>query len=415
MTEEFNKDELEAPEWMNKTFFEEVLNKSEKTDGIVVTEVQISPATSKGDHYASVMFRGKVTYNSKKAKGQTRSLIVKIMPQVEGHKKDMLKESFVFETEINMYSNTIPKLEAELRKIGDQTILGAKLLYYSFTPQKCIIFEDIVPLGYRTLNERSANLADSKVAVLKLAKWHAASYKLAAEGDSSVTDYAHGVFSLKEIEKNPMMVNGMKNFIEKCETIHELKQYVPKLRLIEKDLVSHCIESFNTYRKKDPQGVFVLCHGDFHSRNMMFKKNDKGETEDVMLVDFQVCYFGPAVLDLIYGMYMLVNSDVRENHYDELIHYYCSNFTEVLEKLKVEKSKIPKISDFFIDLLRHRRWDLFLLVTFLPMWMALEDELLDFEELFSSNELLSKLYHKENYVKEIKRLLPILFYRGYLE
>ncbi|XP_055856233.1 uncharacterized protein LOC129919398 [Episyrphus balteatus] len=414
MSESFNKDELEAPEWMNKSFFEEVLRKCEKTDWIMVKDVKMSPATLKGDHYASVMFRGKITYDSKKGKGLLKSLIIKTMPQVEGHKMDMLQESFIFETEISMYSETIPKFEAELRKIGDKTVLGAKVLYHSLKPHKCIIFEDIVPLGYETLKKRAADLTDSKLAFLKLAKWHAVSYKLAAEGDKSMTDYKHGLFSIKDFDTNPFIEGGLRALTNKCETVDELKQYAPKLQAMQKDLMKRCSESFNTYRQENPKGVFVLCHGDFHSKNMMFKKKSYGETEDVMLVDFQISYFGPAVMDVIYGLYMVINEDVRTNHHDEIIHYYCSNFIETLEKLKFQ-GNLPKISDFFIDILRHRHWEIFLMSTLLPVWCALDKGSMDFEELMTSEDLRESLYQNDDYIIQIKRLLPMMFHRGYLD
>ncbi|XP_055902678.1 uncharacterized protein LOC129938887 [Eupeodes corollae] len=410
----FNKDELEAPGWMNKSFFEGVLKKCENTDVIVVNDIKMSPATAKGDHYASVMFRATLGFDSKTTKGLTKSLIIKTMPQVEGHKMDLLKESFVFETEISMYSKTIPMFEAELRKIGDNTVLGAKVLFHSLTPHKCIIFEDIVPLGYQTLKLRMADFEDSKAALLKLSKWHAVSYKLAAEGDTSLTDYKRGIFSLKEFESSSIVKNGMKEFIAKCATVDELKQYVPKLQVIEKDLLNNCHKSFETYRQLNAEGIFVLSHGDFHSKNMMFKKNSRGETEDVILVDFQLCYFGPAILDVIYGLYMLTNEDVRQHHRDEFFNFYSSNFIETLKKLQF-RGHIPKISDFFMDILRHRHWELFLMSTFLPLWYAFDCKGMDPEELLTSEDACKNLFKNDAYIEEVKRLLPMMFHRGYLE
>ena len=72
------------------------------------------------------MFRATVDYDTNKSKNQSKSMIVKIAPETDGHKKDLLSETFVFETEIGMYSETIPKFEEELRKVGDETALGAR-------------------------------------------------------------------------------------------------------------------------------------------------------------------------------------------------------------------------------------------------------------------------------------------------
>ncbi|XP_055915093.1 uncharacterized protein LOC129948211 [Eupeodes corollae] len=410
----FNADELHAPSWMNEEFFTEVLRKCEKTDKISVKEIKISPASAQGDHYASVMFRGVIIYDTPKSKENSKSLIIKTMPESDGHKKDMLGESYIFETEISMYSETIPKFEAELRKIGDKTVLGANLLYYSLEPRKVIIFEDICPKGYTVLRDRQCTMEEVKASLLKLAKWHAVSYKLASEGDTSVTGYKESFLAFKGAEEMPIFTTGMENFINKLETVDDLKHFVPQLRAIKKDVLKRSINSARSGQEKGLEGIFVLCHGDFHRKNLMFKHSSNGELEDVLLIDFQVCNYGPAVLDIIYIMYMLISEDMRTNHYDEIIYFYCSSFIECLKKLKFQ-GQIPKISDFFIDILRHKHFELFMMSSFLPIWNAFAFGDVSPDDLMSSNDARKKVYDNENYISEIRRLLPKIFYRGYLE
>ena len=86
----------------------------------------ISPASMKGDHYASIMFRCKVNYKvDSSADDKQKSLIIKTLPDV-GAKSDLLKESKVFQTEIKMYSETLPKIEKILRNCGEPTRLSAE-------------------------------------------------------------------------------------------------------------------------------------------------------------------------------------------------------------------------------------------------------------------------------------------------
>lgn len=81
----------------------------------------------KGDHYASIMFRCKVSYNCVNSKeGKQKSLILKTLPTEEGPKRDMLKESSLFETEIAMYSETLPEIEKILAEYGEPTKLAAE-------------------------------------------------------------------------------------------------------------------------------------------------------------------------------------------------------------------------------------------------------------------------------------------------
>ena len=81
------------------------------------------------------------------------------------------------------------------------------------------------------------------------------------------------------------MTGGIENFIEKLKTLEEFQQYVPKLQEIKDDILKRCIKSSNSYRNgENPESIFVLCHGDFHGKNVMFKRNEEGKLEDVMLV-----------------------------------------------------------------------------------------------------------------------------------
>jgi len=51
------------------------------------------------------------------------------MPEEEGHKKDILKDSHIFETEILMYSKALPEFERILQEAGDNTKLYVPCIY----------------------------------------------------------------------------------------------------------------------------------------------------------------------------------------------------------------------------------------------------------------------------------------------
>ena len=80
----------------------------------------------KGDHYASIIFRCKVNYKvDSSAENKQKSLIIKTLPDV-GVKSDLLKESTAFQTEIKMYTQTLPKIEKILSDCGEPTRLAAE-------------------------------------------------------------------------------------------------------------------------------------------------------------------------------------------------------------------------------------------------------------------------------------------------
>lgn len=82
----------------------------------------------KGDHYGSIMFRCKVNYelDSSSQQKQTRNFIIKTLPLEDCSKRELLGDSGIFETEISMYSETLPLIEKILKENGEATKLGAE-------------------------------------------------------------------------------------------------------------------------------------------------------------------------------------------------------------------------------------------------------------------------------------------------
>jgi hypothetical protein len=69
-----------------------------------------------GDHYASVMFRIVVTISDvKSGLNEEISLVLKTMPFVEGFKMDFLRGTSLFDVEIKMYAEILPKIEPLLK------------------------------------------------------------------------------------------------------------------------------------------------------------------------------------------------------------------------------------------------------------------------------------------------------------
>ncbi|XP_017123952.1 uncharacterized protein LOC108143890 [Drosophila elegans] len=87
------------------------------------------------------------------------------------------------------------------------------------------------------------------------------------------------------------------------------------------------------YENNPQPGYYGLCHGDFHTRNMMFKHNkETGCFGDYMLVDFQGCYVAPLALDLIYS-YMMMGQKQRTDNFEISLNCYFSVLLEPLRKI----------------------------------------------------------------------------------
>ncbi|XP_004518083.1 uncharacterized protein LOC101457352 [Ceratitis capitata] len=412
---EFNADELQAPEWLNDDFFLKVLTNCEnKTNKIILNNAKISPASMKGDHYASVMFRALLDYDLDGV-AQTKSVIVKTMPETEGHKKEMLGKSNIFETEINMYTDVIPRFEQILRDCGDNTVLGAPCLYSSLQPEQVIVFEDLVPSGYEVVRDRVLNETEVKAAYEKLAKWHAVSYKIGLEEPHYFDEFRRGIFTLSNIVDEPFITDGIINFVDMLKATPSLQEYLPYFEAMKPKLLDKCRASFAEYREAPQENAcYALCHGDFHSKNMMFKyQSESRELKDVMLLDFQMSYFGPLVNDLIYSLYLLLDENLRLE-FNTMLYYYYTVFKSTLIKIGYNGT-LPTLMQLRLDYYRCKDFEIFLVVTFLPMWYAMNDKIDDIETVMTSGDFRRRLYYSKDYIKYLEQALPRYLHLGYLE
>jgi len=415
-TEKYNEDEMEAPEWMDSLFLTKVLGHCERSSNVVVESFKISPASVKGDHYASVMFRAHVEYSIEKGALKEKSLIIKTMPD-EGKKKELLEESKIFETEIGMYSKVLPDIQRILRDAGDEIQqLGAPCIYHSLNPRKIIVFEDLVPEGYAVMRNRSITLEEAKAAYSKLAKMQAVSYKILKERPEYFKDYRYGMLTLEQWTEAEFFKEGINHFTDLLKSQEDLHGYINYFESQKPGFLEKLKGIFVEYPDKmNEESIYVLCHGDFHVKNMMFKHHPQsGKFEDLILLDFQLSSINPIVNDLIYSFYLLIDSDLRPVHIEELIFEYHRVFKETLLKIGF-KGTIPKLQQITQQMLHYKKWEFFILSTFLPMWMKFKTGDIDVEQLMRSAEYRNELYKNPEYLEEIRRLLLRFQHKGYFE
>ena len=142
-----------------------------------IDEFVITPGSNVGDHFASIMFRAKIKYTGKEGNGE-KSILIKTTPVEEGLKKELL-DFDLFATEIQMYSEVVPKMEKLLKSVGENFQMGPKLLYHATNPY-ILVFEDLKELDY-TMKLKQMNYEDASLIYGRLAKWHAAVFHLQEE------------------------------------------------------------------------------------------------------------------------------------------------------------------------------------------------------------------------------------------
>ena len=118
-----------VPDWMDRTFFEKVVQEMEKDSEAKVENFNVSAGSNPGDNFASSIYRGKIDFKSKFTGNETKSISVIIKTQIingiEGM-QDFVKESPMFRNEMEMYNEVLPEIQTLWQSVGDKDLLCPK-------------------------------------------------------------------------------------------------------------------------------------------------------------------------------------------------------------------------------------------------------------------------------------------------
>jgi len=152
----------------------------------------------------------------------------------------------------------------------------------------------------------------------------------------------------------PFMKTGIEFFVELLSTEPELNKYKSYFESIKGDFLELILAEWKETRNNPKVDQYrVLCHGDLHLRNIMFKYKDPGSFQDCMLLDFQISNLFPLTFDLVYSIYMLMEPEHRWKHWDDLINYYFFVLEDVLKKVGY-KGEMPTQSGLWQRLHQHK-------------------------------------------------------------
>ncbi|CAD7093761.1 unnamed protein product [Hermetia illucens] len=394
----FNKDELELPKWVDSDFLRTVIEEGGKGKNVQIHNYESTPATALGDHFASIMFRIKVTFAADGIANGIISLILKTCPDDDGLKKELLDSIDVFGMEIHMYSQVLTECRDTLEKCGYTDLLAPRVIYSSLTPHKAIIFEDLRELGYFMLPHNIPNEHETRLIFSKVAQYHAVTFKMKADGRSDL-NFKATIFGLSVGRKMDFFLTGPKFLAEVMETFPGFESCANKLHKITADwLMDKCIKIVN-----QPAVYSVLNHGDFHVRNMMFKRNVFNAISEIALVDFQGPHWGSPAYDLVY-MAAVLPYEFREIAF----RHYFNIFIDVLVKTGYE-GELPTYEQLQEEIKAYSYLELYFQST-LAVFVHMDRSKMDFEmeALMVDPVVRRSLYNDEKYIAHIKDTVPKL-------
>lgn len=230
----------EYPDFLSTDFFAAALAndlKIKPTD-VKIISLHLSAGSKSGENFCSEIYRAVVTFSSTvNKKEQTLSLIVKAMPWAEG-RGPVLEDLRVFDKEVTMYSETLPKISKLLGGVK----LCAKMYYAVKSPVMLIVFEDLKAAGFRNADRTSGiDETHCEIVINLLGKLHAASMVLAEQDAHAMEQYQFGLI-FPGCKPDPvfdsLFVQGLRTVIELSE---EWAGFEEPMKRIKPLLVSDCL------------------------------------------------------------------------------------------------------------------------------------------------------------------------------
>ncbi|XP_055541597.1 uncharacterized protein LOC129727622 [Wyeomyia smithii] len=384
--------QVNVPNYLNEELVRKSLINEFHSDDLQVVSLDISPATSSGDNYMSDVFRIHVKFriSPKVQTMQEISLVVKCLP-FTGNRGPVIEEMIVYEKETEMFLNVIPQLS----KISNNEFFAAKCYYATRVPERMLVFHDLKSMNF-TMANRHAGLDFDHCALImrKIGKFHAASMPFSERNMDIMNKYFHFNMFNPSVEKRSDCINmifeqGLGTFIDVAE--NNWDDFDPKIIAKLKKLLPTYVSKLEAcLTQKFDDGYKVLNHGDLWCNNMLFKYNEKsGKVEDVVFVDYQICYYSSPGVDLNYAIANCPNLETR-NRSDELIVIYHQALSETLKS--VGYPRIPSLDDVYHEIRRMEFFSLVSVVSVLPIvMMEKSDSVKPSFEAFYDKELADKV------------------------
>lgn len=223
--------------------------------------------------------------------------------------------------------------------------LSFRLIYSEISAIPVLVFEDLTALGY-TMHSKQMDLEMTKVLLSRLAKLHASTLDIERRSPGSLsTNFREGCFQLR---------NDIVHHIKDCFCLFadSLEQWPEENSQLFAGKIRTILDSFEqefaNLFSQEKNKVNVLNHGDFHNRNIMYQD----DTRDFVVFDYQLCYWGSPVVDIIFALYLIMRPGF-EDHHQDLISIYGSEFKRAVQQLNITGIECEN-TDLEQDMRSHR-------------------------------------------------------------
>ncbi|KYQ60115.1 hypothetical protein ALC60_00842 [Trachymyrmex zeteki] len=310
------------------------------------------------------------------------SFVEKILRKSENDNSIKVIESGLFHTETSMMSNTLNKMN---KLLEPKYRLSGKTLYVQNEDPMLMAIEDLASLGFRMADRLSGlDLDHSILASCNLARFHAASVALCEKEPKQKEIYSLGTFNEQQSSgMKDIFIKSTKGLADVIAHWPEVKKYSEKIAKLSDHIYQIGIDA-TKLRKEE---FNVITHGDFHVNNMLFRYNNDGKPIDHIFVDFQMCVYATPVLDLLLFLNTSPSLDVMENKKNILLNEYLDTLSATMKELNC-KTQAPTMEELKATIKRKTSYEMIVLFVILPFVLCSKAEPIDMDELLSTETII---------------------------
>lgn len=351
---------LKIPPFLTEQYLESVIKHFKHDETIKVLSTNFSEAVPVGLNFASLLLRVDVTVTYIQNNGITSEEVQHLIIKTEISDPNVLlimKRARIYSREMIMYERILPKFQKLLESIGDDDKLYSPALFVD-TNTNTIILKDLSKEGFKLVPRQiSCDTAHVNLLINKIAKFHACSVVLNAQGDESFKEFDKrikvGKRLFKAMTAEVRSWPGYNYYAEKLEKMQEFM--IPQAKTL-------CTEGTNS--------IDVLIHGDLQLNNVMFQYDKKGKLIDLALVKLELVYMleisikilptfsqidfqstqyqASPIFDLLRFIYTSTEDHIKFYQLDALLKRYYDTLNQTLIKFAY-KGRIPTMFEFYQD------------------------------------------------------------------
>ncbi|XP_046416554.1 uncharacterized protein LOC124177790 [Neodiprion fabricii] len=401
----------------DEAFYEEVLKNYFRDPTTKVRSVKQERATAKGENFLSDMLRigVELTRNSSTQDDagcricERRSFISKHEPVGDSRLVKMVQEQQLFTVELSILKNVLPRIETAL---GIR--LGPKLVYGRDEPPRVIIMEDLTPEGFHVKDRQEGlSMAHATMAIKNLARFHAGSVALAEENPAAIRRFRQGIFdSTTHPNFYTLAINSLIRLRENAQTWLDEDCILAAKKL--KNVIGSLKQRIQDVYKYDPEEFCVLNHGDAWVNNMLFVEDRSGKPIEQVFVDYQMVGYSSPAIDLLYFLGINPALKIRGPGETELLETYLETLTLNMKRLRC-RTESPTMEQLKEAMYRRRVYAVVSGLFLLPRMMLDKAEIESMDQLLKHGTFRTNAYAKPNTIRMMKRILPLMNERGYLD